>query len=119
MVSFIIGELNFMQETFNTIVRHLRAQNQKAFNPNHGPSGMCYYRYKDLKCAAGAIIPDELYERGMEGIPICAVNESFNLRLEHIELVQSMQYVHDNWEPIDWEEQFIVVAKEFDLVVPN
>jgi hypothetical protein len=109
-----------MQETFNTIVRHLRAQGGKAqvwdeVKQNY----MCYYRLGDLKCAAGCIIPDEFYMPDMEHKRILRVDEEFSLNLPDIMLVERMQGIHDNCPVPEWEAKFEEVAKEFGLVVPD
>ena len=54
------------QDIFDTVVRHLRAQKQRALE-KHGMD-MCAYRAPDgLKCAIGCLIPDELYDPLFEG----------------------------------------------------
>lgn len=52
------------QKTFDTVVQHLRAQGQQAI-----VDGSCCYRTADgLKCAVGALIPDEAYTPDIEGM---------------------------------------------------
>lgn len=52
------------QTAFDTMVAHLRRQGERAFN---GQS--CLYRTNDgLKCAVGALIPDEEYRESFEGV---------------------------------------------------
>lgn len=109
-----------MQETFNTIVRHLRAQGVKSHVWDWQTQGyMCYYRRGDLKCAAGCLIPDELYKPEMENNGILQVDKVFNLNLPDIALVSRMQRIHDNCHVRDWEHHFKMAAKEFNLVVPD
>ena len=52
------------QIAINKMFRHLILQGKKAVDPF---SGDCRYRTTDgLKCAVGALIPDELYDPGAE-----------------------------------------------------
>jgi hypothetical protein len=54
------------QEAFEKAAKHLIAQGEPAGQMVNG-SWRCYYRSPDgLKCAIGALIPDELYSADME-----------------------------------------------------
>lgn len=54
----------FDQAMFDKIVYHSRAMTQES----RGASGVCAYRAPDgNRCLLGAVIPDELYDRKMEG----------------------------------------------------
>lgn len=109
-----------MQETFNTIVRHLRTQGGKADVWDHGRQDYtCYYRLGTLKCAAGCLIPDELYKPEMEHQGILKVDKEYNLNLPDIAIVFRMQSIHDNCDVSTWEYHFEKTAKEFGLVVPD
>lgn len=54
---------NSEQEVFNHVVAFLAKQGKKSANFT---TGTCFYRHEDLKCAAGCLIPDELYHPKME-----------------------------------------------------
>lgn len=61
------------QQAFNVIVTALRKQNAKSVLDTTSPlhEGNCQYRGKDgTKCAAGWLIPDEIYVKEMEGLLI-------------------------------------------------
>lgn len=105
------------QETFDTVVSFLIAQGK----PAKGRDG-CMYRGPDgTKCAAGCLIPDEMYSEDMEGggIGIRLVNYpkplpySWEWRSKMVssvlancghdlELVNDLQYAHDDSTLIGW-----------------
>lgn len=92
------------QETFDTVLAHLRKQGGPAYENNK-----CRYRTSDGKsCAAGCLIPDEDYIPGLEGTTAWAVPVQVLLSKQghDPELVDSLQHVHDlaatqwsNFEP--------------------
>lgn len=54
------------QKLFDAMLDHLRLQGQPAITP-HEAGAKCMYRTDNgLKCAIGALIPDELYRPGFE-----------------------------------------------------
>lgn len=61
------------QEVFDRVVTHFAEQKRIAANP----MGTCLYRAGDLKCAAGALIPDDKYDGRMEGHDFCQLLEPF------------------------------------------
>ena len=62
-----------LQEMFDKAVTGIKKQgrlSQGPVNPGTGKPGVCYYRHPDdaaVRCAVGHLIPDELYDRKMEG----------------------------------------------------
>lgn len=54
------------QEIFNHVVDHLWSQGR----PAKDARGNCLYRLGNLKCAVGALIPDEIYTKDMEDISV-------------------------------------------------
>lgn len=108
------------QEIFDTVVNHLRTQGKKAVK---GQGGICMYRAPDgSKCAAGVLIPDEIYDPKMEGRDVralinpydyVALNELFG---DNLALVAALQTVHDGSMVSEWEVQFEGVAKQFGLI---
>lgn len=103
------------QETYDTIVAHLRKQGRKATDDH----GMCCYRADDgLKCAVGCLIPDDLYDEGMEAMSVVGspIYEIVCVRLDHdLQLCGDMQDVHDEWEVERWEIGFRGVAEAHNL----
>lgn len=55
-----------MQQMFDVMVSHMKAQGHKAVS-----NGRCAYRGDDgSKCAVGALIKDEYYSEGIEGLGV-------------------------------------------------
>ncbi len=67
------------QEIFNIVSKHLLEQGSKSVSNFDSDVYRCMYRSKDgKKCAIGALIPDQLYDRSLEGLTVsdffCDVN---------------------------------------------
>jgi len=100
------------QETFDKVVEHLRKQNELSQR-----NGTCLYRGPNgLKCAAGCLIPDELYEARMEGKIVSASILNKVFKDYNIDLIGSLQKCHDYTEIEDWEGKFKAIANLYDLV---
>lgn len=103
------------QETFDTIVAHLRKQGEKA----EDSSSVCVYLTKDgKKCAAGCLIPPDRYDAGFESHVINDHPglEALMKELGHdLNLVRSMQSIHDNYSVRHWEREFEGVADDLGL----
>ena len=106
------------QETFNTVVAHLRKQGCKALD-----MGDCVYRTVDgLKCAAGCLIPDADYKPEFEGLSISTFNGEnivcdYFKKLEYdINLIKELQEIHDCYDPSFWETRFKALAAKRHLV---
>ena len=90
------------QEAFETVAKHLLAQGR----PSKNEKGMCVYRGPDgLKCAVGALIPDEAYDPRMEDIYASMVIAQFddleflkeaNLEVNGERLLDVLQELHDS-----------------------
>ncbi len=110
------------QQAFTKIVTHLRAQNRQSKDDLYR---LCLYKAPNSdSCAVGCMIPDDQYSPNMEGKSLRVLMETFpdlfNEWPENtINLMSSMQTVHDVCEPDDWEERFGVVATAHKLVVPE
>lgn len=86
------------QEAFDRIANHIFTQGERAYTEGDG----CQYRTKTgLKCAVGALIPDEDYYPGMERISLFEISQKVEaLRGLDISMLRSLQTVHDdrfNW----------------------
>lgn len=85
------------QEIFDLVVEHLFTQGRPACQDD----GRCRYRMAGgLRCAIGALIPDELYKEEFEGASAYRlVYKLFDLEIadwrEHEELLAQLQNVHD------------------------
>lgn len=105
------------QEAFNKMVQHLRAQKVKSL----ASDGTCLYRGPNgLKCAVGALIPDEEYRTQFEDVIASTVVQNCP-SLQGIDkgLLNKMQNAHDNVRVQFWEDEFKEIAEEFDLYVPQ
>lgn len=116
------------QETFDTVVNHLRKQGVKAV-ANVVGNAVCRYRAPGgLKCAAGCLIPDDRYNPALEGegvhpsvdltLPPCrlAVTRLIQELGHDLPLVSRLQTIHDASYPPYWEVHFESLAKSVDLV---
>jgi hypothetical protein len=104
------------KEIFDKVVAHLLTQ--QAQSKNH--YGDCLYRSPDgLKCAVGCLIPDELYDKEIEGAAVGGCNapilECANILREILlesgipdekgiwEMLEDLQKIHDNANVDRWE----------------
>jgi hypothetical protein len=111
------------QEIFNKVRAHLLKQNAKAM----GPTGGCEYRTADgLKCAVGVLISDEKYHPGMGKCWVAGLWSERDAKrygfkplsmpsARTSELLESLQYVHDNEEPAQWPAALARVAVDYGL----
>lgn len=101
-----------LQDIFDQVVTHLLTQNEKCADGRQ-----CYYRYDNLKCAAGCLIADDEYQKNFERRRWGNIEEICNLNLseEKTALIEALQNVHDGSEAIDWFGDLMDVAKEFQL----
>jgi hypothetical protein len=109
------------QETFNTVVLFLRKQFAKSTFLTEDNNLSCAYRGDNgCKCAAGCLIPDNLYHQSMERHTVRnpRVGPVLEALGHNLDLVDSLQKVHDNMALVDWEKGFKGVAEEFDLLIP-
>lgn len=106
------------QQLFDQVVSHLRTQGKPCYS---SVSGGCAYRGQNgLKCAIGALIPDEAYLPRMEGLDAGGILQFLpdTLKQEfaaHNTLLISLQKVHDEYPPIGWEQQLQRVANVYHL----
>lgn len=108
------------QETFDTVITHLRKQGAKA---RDDLVDRCLYRASGGKmCAAGCLIPDSQYRAWFEGATIGetrdhnAVTQVISCLGHDLRLVKDLQLVHDLYGVERWEEQFERVAKQHNLI---
>lgn len=114
------------QEVFDTVVKHLRTQGQKAIDKKRGG---CAYKTDDgLRCAIGCLIEDKEYSPKMEGhvlfdlisMHLDYVPDTLQKRLEpHKSLLNNFLRVHDFVAVELWEASFQGLAKEFSLTLAD
>lgn len=102
------------QKVFDIVKVHLLTQNKRSI-----VSGHCRYRSlvdgKELKCAAGVLIPEEFYSKDLEGTSWSGSVRKCNFPSEHLDLICELQALHDFIAPIHWEENLIAIADRFKL----
>lgn len=108
------------QEAFTIMVNHLRQQKARSVHPSSERE--CAFRGRDgMKCAVGALIPDDAYDLDMEGRSLISLLEwegmAF-LRSVNPNLLCYMMSLHDHRSIDSWEYHFSMVAKKFSLTVP-
>lgn len=122
------------QEIFDRVAEHLLTQMEKSgvVDETCGYGFRCLYRGPNgLKCAAGALIPDELYDPCIEDVSIESdktgdfiTSETLRLLVsirekcgieEEKDFVRELQKIHDEFAPEYWEIELKELAKENDL----
>lgn len=110
------------QTAFEIMVNHLLKQGEKSRAYDRAT---CVYRNPDgLKCAVGAILPDELYVPSMENKLANALFSDYpaigklweNIS---INLLAKMQYIHDHRDVDEWYDEFAAIADDFNLSMPE
>ena len=106
------------QQMFDTVARHLLAQNCKSVDLN----GIhCRYRGQgDTKCAAGVLIPDSLYTTAIETLActvelVAAALTKAGVEVRDLNLLRQLQGIHDGYDPRDWPNQLRRLAVEHGL----
>lgn len=115
------------QQTFDTVVTHLRKQNAKSSDEDDD----CFYRGPNgLKCAAGCLISDESYDPAMEGCKVECIGDLKHhvtkdgayaklgkaLEGHDLNLVAKLQDIHDDRSIRKWEDCFRKLAKKHNLI---
>lgn len=109
------------QETFNTVVNHLRKQNCKSINVNKE----CLYRGPNgTKCAVGCLIPDDKYDIKLEGLTITSYTiknllKSLGYGEDTFGLLTELQSTHDHYPIKEWEKQFSDCEYLYKVIIPE
>jgi hypothetical protein len=115
------------QEVFNKVARHLILQNKQSTGiykdiDGGGKFGCMYRGDNGLMCAAGCVIPDELYSPDIENTCFSALcysdaryQELFNN--ESVRLVTDLQIIHDGkfCTSDEWPARLEELALEYKL----
>jgi hypothetical protein len=97
------------QETFDIVAAHLLKQGAKSMVGDD----YCAYRGEcGMKCAAGALIPDEEYRAEFENQTVCDSQISTLIKeLGHdVNLVRRLQRLHDNRDVNEWPQALRALA---------
>ena len=100
------------QELFEKVANHLLKQGKRCV----GPDEYCQYRFEGLMCAAGILIPDEVYNDTFEGKDWQTLIEQCDFPTQHRDLICSLQSIHDyRKNPEDWRPYLISLGKRHNL----
>jgi len=115
------------QQVYDQVLAHARKQGEKS-ESDSDLRNTCYYRKevpsagKTLACFAGSLISDSEYipqfdnpgpEVANSGWP--AITSHFNLPSNHMDLISSLQKLHDQYPVAGWERRFQEVAHNYGL----
>jgi len=102
------------QEVFDQAAEHLLTQNKQSEGV-HNNGLTCMYRSPDgLKCAAGCLIGDDEYSSEWERRSWGFVSKA-GCVTKHIDLISSLQSIHDNYEPSQWLVRLKELASSKEL----
>lgn len=97
------------QEIFDTVHKHLIEQGGQAMN-----GSVCTYRDASGKsCAVGCLIPDDLYDEGMEYksvAELAASKKALSFFGEHRELLIRLMRIHDH-------DHYVVPCAEWETYI--
>lgn len=113
------------QAVFNKVTAHLLTQNEKSMNGE-----ACAYRSPNgLKCAIGALIPDSMYDRDVEGLNVHGLQSSLFLQKaldlpeapsdDDVNFLQALQDAHDWEHPSIWRDSLKSIAVSYGLTFPE
>ena len=110
------------QEIYTKVRDHLLTQMKKSQGllqrEDHGEYMTClYYGPDGLKCAVGALIPENMYNPRMEGegVDTDIIKNALDYSEEQKRLLQELQCVHDEHDPDEWQGKLWDVADDFGL----
>lgn len=108
------------QAIFDKVATHLLTQKETAM-----VNITCAYRVpgSKMKCAAGCLIPDELYQASFEGDVITDLLErikpikvfGFRLYPGQLMMIRSLQCIHDTATPGEWKNKLKELAAKKGL----
>ncbi|WP_062227634.1 hypothetical protein [Aureimonas frigidaquae] len=111
-----------IQQVFAIVFKGLQSQQ---FRQSRDPGVGCLYRHNDLKCAAGHLIPDDLYDQHMENQGFADLCEAFPdvqqlIPTDELQnFTAKLQSIHDsNTNPKEMEHDLRILARQHDLTVP-
>lgn len=119
------------QEAFDKVVRHLYTMDYPSSQRNvFLGERICAYRGDDeAKCAIGCLIPDEVYQKGMEAMSLPSLIANYT-SIEELflgvnwKLLSDLQHVHDDsnsWfggplrDKVKVRERLRAIAQRYDV----
>lgn len=112
MITLKTLHLATAQEVFDQVKTHLLTQMERSVD------FISYNKYRShngLKCAAGCLIADDEYTMDMEGRIWSSLVIENIIPDYHAILIRDLQFLHDCYQPPEWEERLEKVAKKHDL----
>lgn len=104
------------QEIYDTVAEHMLKQNQRSTLLSIAGYDACAYRGMDgLKCAAGCLIPEEIYQVIFEGYSWPEMISDFDFPKDHWELITKLQNIHDHIDPKNWRKGLTIIANSYSL----
>lgn len=110
-----------MQDTFNKAYIGMSKQNWEQCVLDDCPS----YRSNNMKCIAGHLIPDEIYNVDMEGHStnrpkMIKLWDSLGMDYKTKSMINVMQVIHDNnKKPKDMKNAMEKLAFDLELTIPK
>ena len=106
------------QEVFDKVATHLLTQNRKSINEEETGNACKYRGPNGLKCAAGILIPDDIYNSSMENVIIGAVlrkTPKLAPLMPFTNLLNNLQEIHE-WEEVqNWKTELQKLAVSHKL----
>ncbi len=100
------------QEVFDFIANHLFEQGRDCLDEDGG----CVYRNEmGLKCAAGCLIPDNVYKSDFEGKRWLELATIGLVPREHSYLITELQDIHDAVPFYNWKKRLEKFAEKYNL----
>jgi hypothetical protein len=98
------------QEIFNTVYNGLKSQGFKQSRDGN----LCRYRSCEGKCAAGHLLPDDVYTEAMEGNAIEGVSWFLeNFEGDNLDFIDELQQVHDGFQL--WSSDLTSMYEDLNL----
>lgn len=101
------------REAFEIVKKHLLCQGKKSQSLN----GYCKYRGEGgLKCAIGALIPDDKYKECYDrDTGLLEILDQCGLGNLNYMMVSELRVIHDSLEIKEWPEALTRVSRKYDL----
>ncbi len=100
------------KEIFEQVKNHLLTQKERSMLNED----TCAYRGTNgLKCAAGCLISDDEYKENFENKRWKALADWDMVPNTHVELIDSLQSLHDHYPVSLWENELEKIKLDFDI----
>jgi hypothetical protein len=113
------------QEIFDKVATHLLTQKKKSEimrQAEYGiPKPACAYRAADgSTCAIGCLIPDDIFQPGMEGLRVQTLMVYYEsirdlFANNDASLLGTLQVLHDNYPVSTWKSELAATARMYKL----